>query len=66
MTDHENARLAETAMRWYGWGSPVGLGIFIICLALTSMIAAKAVTFLTGPDPGKPFVEKQLPGGGRQ
>jgi len=21
------------AMRWYGWGSPVGLGLFIVLLA---------------------------------
>lgn len=26
--------LAGLAMSWSGWGSPVGLGIFLVCLAL--------------------------------
>jgi hypothetical protein len=28
-----DTRLAETAMRWSGWGSPVGLGVFLLCLS---------------------------------
>jgi hypothetical protein len=26
-------RYAEKAMTWYGWGSPVGVGIFLLCVA---------------------------------
>jgi hypothetical protein len=66
MTQQDDAKLAETAMRWYGWGSPVGLGIFVVCLALAGLIAATAVTVLTSPGPAKPNVEKQLPDGLRQ
>jgi len=40
-------RLAETAMRWYGWGSPVGLGVFIVCLSLAGLVTAKAVGSLS-------------------
>lgn len=29
--DENDLRLA--AMRWHGWGSPVGLGIFLLLLA---------------------------------
>lgn len=25
-------RCAEEAMAWYGWGSPVGLGIMLLCI----------------------------------
>lgn len=25
-------RYAKLAMTWYGWGSPVGLGLFLVCL----------------------------------
>jgi len=32
--DKEEAwRYAEKAMNWYGWGSPVGLGAFILAIA---------------------------------
>jgi hypothetical protein len=27
-------RAAELQQRWHGWGSPVGLGLFLICLSL--------------------------------
>lgn len=26
-------RLAETTLSWSGWGSPVGLGLFLLALA---------------------------------
>jgi hypothetical protein len=49
MTNQDDFRYAETAMRWYGWGSPVGVGIFIVCLALSGLAAAKAVGTFTNP-----------------
>jgi hypothetical protein len=27
-------KYAEKAMTWYGWGSPIGLGIFIIAIGV--------------------------------
>jgi hypothetical protein len=29
-SDLESWKYAEKSMTWYGWGSPVGLGLFII------------------------------------
>lgn len=29
----EEWRYAERAMAWHGWGSPVGLGLFVLALA---------------------------------
>lgn len=46
---HENdersegaAPFAELQQRWHGWGSPVGLGIGVLCLglAISSIITA--------------------------
>ena len=28
-------RYAEKSMNWYGWGSPVGLGLFLAALLLS-------------------------------
>jgi len=45
--DNKNKMICiETAMRWYGWGSPVGLGIFIICLAFSSLIVVYTISSL--------------------
>jgi len=33
LTAAEEWKYAEKAMTWYGWGSPVGLGIFLVSLA---------------------------------
>jgi hypothetical protein len=32
--DDEAWKYAEKAMTWYGWGSPVGLGLFIVCIGV--------------------------------
>jgi hypothetical protein len=29
---------AEKAMSWYGWGSPVGLGLFVMALAVSAVL----------------------------
>ena len=31
-THHTDDRYGLASMKWYGWGSPVGLGIFLLCL----------------------------------
>jgi hypothetical protein len=31
-TEAEEWKYAEKALTWYGWGSPVGLGLFIVAI----------------------------------
>jgi hypothetical protein len=31
-TDAETWKYAEKALTWYGWGSPVGIGLFIVAI----------------------------------
>jgi hypothetical protein len=33
-SDLESWKYAEKSMTWYGWGSPVGLGLFIISIGV--------------------------------
>jgi hypothetical protein len=33
-SDLESWKYAEKSMTWYGWGSPVGLGLFIISVGV--------------------------------
>ncbi|MBS0585701.1 MAG: hypothetical protein JSR76_05305 [Verrucomicrobia bacterium] len=39
--DYEK-QCAIAAMRWYGWGSPIGLSIFFAGIALCVLIIRKA------------------------
>ncbi len=34
---------AEQAMRWYGWGSPVGLAILLVGAGLTALLVRLAI-----------------------
>jgi hypothetical protein len=34
----EEWKYAEQAMRWYGWGSPIGLGLFVVALTAAAAI----------------------------
>jgi hypothetical protein len=34
-TEEEEWKYASKAMAWYGWGSPIGAGIFLVCGAGT-------------------------------
>ena len=34
-TEEEEWKYASKAMAWYGWGSPIGAGIFFVCVAAT-------------------------------
>jgi hypothetical protein len=36
--NEEELNYAEESMKWYGWRSPIGLGIFLISLALSCVI----------------------------
>ena len=36
-------KYASKAMAWYGWGSPIGVGIFFVCVAATLALARYAV-----------------------
>jgi 2-polyprenyl-6-methoxyphenol hydroxylase-like FAD-dependent oxidoreductase len=48
LSDSDVAALAHASMRWYGWGSPVGLGVFIVCLSLAALVTVQAVRTVTG------------------
>jgi len=41
--DVDTWRYAEKSMNWYGWGSPVGLGLFLLSLAAAGAIVARVV-----------------------
>jgi len=49
MTDHktlsrdEEWKYAERALTWHGWGSPVGLGIMMVCLGVAALLVRIAV-----------------------
>jgi hypothetical protein len=47
ISDSDVADLARASMRWYGWGSPIGLGLFIVCLSLAGLVTAQTVRTAT-------------------
>jgi hypothetical protein len=34
---------SDLAMRWYGWGSPVGLGLFLVAAGVTVLLVSRAI-----------------------
>jgi hypothetical protein len=38
LTPEEEWRYAEPAMRWHGWGSPVGVGLFLFFAATAAAV----------------------------
>jgi hypothetical protein len=32
-TEDQEWRYASAALSWYGWGSPIGAGVFLLCIA---------------------------------
>lgn len=38
MTREEEWRYAEPALRWHGWGSPVGLGLGLVCIGASALL----------------------------
>ncbi|MDP1608476.1 MAG: hypothetical protein Q8L98_04075 [Chlamydiales bacterium] len=43
MDDHLKKYCAEASMKWYGWGSSVGLSIFLLTLSFVALIIRKAI-----------------------
>ncbi|EPG73169.1 hypothetical protein LEP1GSC058_2863 [Leptospira fainei serovar Hurstbridge str. BUT 6] len=43
MEESDEMKYAEMFSKWYSWGSPVGLGIFFISLAISTMLICTAV-----------------------
>ncbi len=41
--NQDDWKYASKAMAWYGWGSPVGLGLFLVCLAAVAALVRLAV-----------------------
>jgi hypothetical protein len=40
---NEQMNFARQALSWHGWASPVGLGIFLVSLALTALVVRLAI-----------------------
>lgn len=38
MAYKRNLKAEEAAMKWYGWGSPIGLSIFFLALVFIAAI----------------------------
>jgi hypothetical protein len=38
MDEHEIDEMRNPALRWYGWGSPVGLGLFVLLLSASASL----------------------------
>ncbi|HVX92213.1 MAG TPA: hypothetical protein VG985_03225 [Xanthobacteraceae bacterium] len=45
-SDAESWKYAEKALNWYGWGSPVGLGLFVVSLGIAAMSIGGLVLLL--------------------
>ncbi|MGH2459397.1 MAG: hypothetical protein ACRDIY_11080 [Chloroflexota bacterium] len=45
MNDQDLAKhaLAEKTYRWYSWDSPIGLGLFLVCLAVVAVLIHFAI-----------------------
>ena len=43
MTRDEEWKYAETALRWHGWGSPVGLGIALVAIGVAVVLIRLAI-----------------------
>jgi hypothetical protein len=43
LTPAEEWKYAERSLAWHGWGSPVGLGIFVVSLGMVAVLARVAL-----------------------
>ncbi|PZV37882.1 hypothetical protein B5V02_16640 [Mesorhizobium kowhaii] len=43
LSHEEELKYAKLAMEWYGWGSPIGLGILLVALAAAAVLVRLAV-----------------------
>ncbi len=41
--ERDDWKYASKAMAWYGWGSPVGLGLFLVCAGAVAVLVRFAV-----------------------
>lgn len=60
MDKQNELQLAQSAMKWHGWGSPVGLGIFIVSLALTALIVAYTINIFVDTGQKGVDIERQI------
>ena len=42
-TEEQEWRYANAAMSWYGWGSPIGAGVFLVCVAAVAALVRYAI-----------------------
>ena len=42
-TEAEEWKYAEKALTWYGWGSTVGLGLFLVAIGIVLVLIHQAV-----------------------
>ncbi|MBS0534210.1 MAG: hypothetical protein JSR72_09145 [Proteobacteria bacterium] len=43
LTPEQEWKYAQAAMNWHGWGSPIGLGIFLISLSIAAYVVRMAL-----------------------
>ena len=43
LSHEEEFKYAKLAMEWYGWGSPIGLGILLVALAAAAVLVRIAI-----------------------
>ncbi|WP_179298196.1 hypothetical protein [Mesorhizobium carmichaelinearum] len=43
LLNEDEFKYAKLAMEWYGWGSPIGLGILLVALAAAAVLVRIAI-----------------------
>ena len=43
LTPEQEWKYAQQAMSWHGWGSPIGLGIFLVSLSIVALVVRVAM-----------------------
>jgi len=43
LTPDQEMKYGLSAMSWYGWGSPIGLGIFVVSLSVAALVVRLAL-----------------------
>ena len=46
LSHEEELKYAKLAMEWYGWGSPIGLGILLVALAAAAVLLCMLLVVL--------------------
>lgn len=57
MNQTDELKYAQMFSHWYSWGSPVGLGVFILSIVLAIFIGASALNLVV--DAGQKGVDIQ-------